>query len=265
MTIDGFEEGSTRAFQGLSPAVAGRFFATVDRAGRRLGVTVNGIERLPEGRALLVANHAFGYDILFPMAAIFRATGRIVWSLGEHAWWKLPFVRRFAASVGVVDGTRENADTLLANDQLVLVMPGGLRESLKPRGLRYRLLWGHRYGFVRAAIRNRAPLVPLAGVGADEIFDWVGNPYERGRRWLGRFGIPIPRPSWGLPIAHRVELRYFLGEPITVQASPDQADDPGVLRPARREVEGALQEMIDAELARRAGFPMEGPDGSNNG
>ena len=43
-----------------------------------------------------------------------------VWVLGEHAWWRVPFLRRLAASLGVVDGTPENADRLLQRDELVL-------------------------------------------------------------------------------------------------------------------------------------------------
>ena len=50
-------------------------------------------------------------------------------------------------------------------------------EALKPRELRYRLLWGHRYGFIRAAIRNRTPISPLAAIGSDELFDFVGDAY----------------------------------------------------------------------------------------
>lgn len=255
MSIDGFEMSWTKPFHGFSRETAERFYGAVERIRRRLGVEVRGLSNLPSGRVLLVANHAFGYEVLFPMAAIFERTGRVVFPLGEHIWWKLPFIRTLAARVGVVDGTRENVDALLERDQLVLVMPGGLRESLKPRGLRYRLMWGQRYGFVRAAIHNRAPIVPLACVGGDEVFDWVGNPYERGRRWLGRLAIPIPRPAFGVPVVHRVKLRYALGEPIRVDARPEQAGDPEILRAARRQVEGSLQELIDEELARRIGFP----------
>ncbi len=69
------------------------------------------------------------------------------------------------------------------------MLPGGLREAVKPSALRYRLLWGDRVGFVRAAIRNQAPVVPLATLGGDEIFDFVGDAYARGRRWLGPFGL----------------------------------------------------------------------------
>ena len=73
-----------------------------------------------------------------------------MWGLGEHAWWKVPFLRRLAAAVGTVDGNPGNVNRLLSADEVVLVLPGGLREAVKPRELRYRLLWGKRYGsFVR--------------------------------------------------------------------------------------------------------------------
>jgi 1-acyl-sn-glycerol-3-phosphate acyltransferase len=187
------------------------------------------------------------------MARIHAVTGRPIFALGEHAWWAVPGVRRLAAAVGTVDGTTDNADRLLSRDQLVLVLPGGLREAVKPRELRYRLLWGHRYGFVRAAIRNQTPLVPLASIGADDLFDFVGNAYRRGERLLRRTGIPIPLPSRILPIPHLVPLRFVFGEPIM----PRVNDDPASVRGLRREVEGALHEIIETELARRAGFEVD--------
>src|SRR6185295_17511748 len=151
MTIDGFMASDKIAFRGYSAALCERLFFPLDALGKRLGVHVEGLERLPPGPAVLVANHAFGFwDVAFAIARIRATTGRTVWSLGEHAWWRVPLVRRFAAAVGIVDGTPENADNLLAAGELLLVLPGGLRESLKPKDLRYRLLWGHRYGFVRA-------------------------------------------------------------------------------------------------------------------
>jgi 1-acyl-sn-glycerol-3-phosphate acyltransferase len=258
MAIDGFNSEHAHALQGLSPAMERRFYAFVDRLARRLRVEVEGVERVPARRALLVANHAFGFDIVFPMAAIYRETGRHVWTLGEHAWWKFPFVRRLAAGIGTVDGTPANADHLLARDELLLVLPGGLREAMKPHELRYRLLWGRRYGFIRTAIRNGAPIVPLAAVGSDEIFDLVGDAFARSRRLFGRYGFfPLPRPSFGLPIPHFVKLRYVFGAPIELRARPEEADDPEVQRHARLEVEGALQELIDVELARRAGIDIE--------
>ena len=245
MAVDGFILEDKDAFVGFSAALSERFFSAVDALGRKLGVDVQGIDRLPDGGALLVANHTFGWDTAFAVARIRARTGRTVWALGEHLWWRVPGLRRLASSVGVVDGTPENVDALLGAGELVLVLPGGLREAVKPRELRYRLLWGHRYGFVRAAIRNRVPLVPLACIGGDDVFSIVGNAYTRGRRL--RLPIPIPRLAW----PHRAGLRFVIGEPIPVE---DRAEDDLTVRRIRREVEGALHELIEDELARRAGF-----------
>jgi 1-acyl-sn-glycerol-3-phosphate acyltransferase len=256
MAIDGFRPEHRHAFVAYSPAIAGRFNELVSWASRRLHVEVAGIENLPPGRALLVANHAFGLDVMLPIAEIWRTIHLRVWVLGEHAWWRFPFLRRLAAAVGTVDGTAENANRLLEHDELVLVLPGGLREAVKPRELRYRLLWGSRYGFVRAAIRNRAPIVPLASIGPDDLFDFVGNAYQRGERWLRRRGIPVPLPLRVLPIPHLVRFRFVLGEPIEPNALPEQAGDAVVVRRLRHEVEGALHELIETELAKRAGIDV---------
>jgi 1-acyl-sn-glycerol-3-phosphate acyltransferase len=256
MAIDGFRSEQRDAFTGFDPQVARRLYAGVGWLAQQLHVEVEGLDRVPSGRALIVANHAFGWDVVLPMAAAWEQLQRPVWVLGEHAWWKVPFLRRLAAAVGTVDGTRENVDLLLANDALVLVLPGGLREAVKPRELRYRLLWGRRCGFIRAAIRNQAPIVPMACMGADELFDFVGNAYRRGERLLHRRGVPIPLPAHFLPIPHRVRLRFVFGEPVVPPASVNAADDVEVVRRMRREVEGALHELIDIELARRAGVDL---------
>lgn len=256
MNLDGFKPADTEPFHGYVPDTARTFFRWVDTVGRALHVQVQGIERIPKGRALLVGNHVFGWDAMLPIAAISRELGRPVWVLGEHLWWKVPFLRRLAASVGVVDGTAENADRLLSAEQLVLVLPGGLREAVKPRELRYQLLWGHRYGFVHCALRNQAPLVPLASIGSDDLFDFVGNPYQRGRRWLGRLDFPIPLPARLLPIPHRVSLRFVVGEPIPPTVPAEEAEKMEPVRRLRREVEGALHELIENELARRAGIDL---------
>ncbi len=251
--FDGFDPASTRAFSGYDSVAANRFWQLVSRASDRMHVEVDGLDHVPEGRALFVMNHAFGWDAMLPIAAIRRATGRRVWALGEHLWWRLPFIRRVAASVGTVDGTPENVDALLAADELVLVLPGGLREAVKPSALRYRLQWGTRYGFVRAAIRAGAPLIPLAGVGADELFDLEGDAFERGRKWLG-IDFPLPRPRYGLPIPHFRRLKYMIGEPIVTTALADETPE-RTARRLRREVRGALEELMDDELARRAASP----------
>lgn len=254
MSIDGFHSGNQDAFVSFDPKAADRVFSGIERVRRGLHLDVVGLDRIPTTRALLVANHAFGWDVAFLMSAFWTARREPMWALGEHLWWQVPFLRRVAASVGTVDGTPANVDRLLAREQRVLVLPGGMREAVKPATLRYRLLWGHRYGFVRAAIRGRAPIVPVASIGTDELFDFVGDAYERGKRWTGR-RVPIPLPHRLLPVPRRTSLRFVVGEPI-VPPPIDAIDDPAVLRCFRREIAGALHELIDNELARRAGIDL---------
>ncbi|MET0286814.1 MAG: lysophospholipid acyltransferase family protein [Polyangiales bacterium] len=231
--------------------MAERFFRAVRRTGERFDVGIQGLEHIPAGRALLVGNHAFGWDSMFPMAEVMQRLNRRVWVLGDHLWWRLPFVRRLASAVGVVDGNHENVSALLERDELVMVLPGGLREAIKPAELRYQLLWGQRYGFVQAALRHRAPMVPVAVVGTDEMYDFVGNPYRRGRRW--RLPLPLPLPNRLLP--KNVAINFRIGEAVTI---PDDADpeDFRIVRRLRREIEGALHEEIESELAARAGFDL---------
>jgi 1-acyl-sn-glycerol-3-phosphate acyltransferase len=255
-SIDATEQpsaGTGELFEGYSPPFAHRFFRALDRTCELLHVGIAGLSHIPQGRALLVTNHAFGLDAAFLMARIEALTGRRVWGLGEHAWWRVPGLRRVAAAAGTVDGTQENADRLLAAEELVLVLPGGLREALKPRELRYRLLWGQRYGFVRAAIRNRAPILPVASLGADDVFDLVGNAFARASRL--HLPFPLPLPAHLLPIPHRASLGYVIGEPIPT-ITPEEAEaDPMRIRRLRREVEGAIHEIFEERLAMRAGFP----------
>lgn len=218
---------------------------------------MSGLDRLPAGRGVLVANHAFGFwDLALAVARIRAETGRDIWALGEHLWWKIPVVRRLARNAGIVDGTPGNIDDLLRDGKLVLVLPGGLREALKPRELRYRLLWGQRYGFVRAAMRNDAPLIPLACMGGDDLFDVVGDAFARGKRW--HLGIPLPRLAHLVPVLHPTPLRFAIGEPIRVEQRGSESDARAV-RSLRREVEGAIHELLEDELARRAGFPISPP------
>lgn len=254
MSIDGFRPEHQDAFGAFDPDVADSVLGRIDRLGQRFHLDVIGLEHVPKGRALLVANHAFGWDVAFVMAAVWRARRQPLWALGEHLWWRIPFLRRVAAAVGTVDGTQANVDRLLQGDQLVIVLPGGLREAVKPATLRYQLLWGRRYGFVRAAIRAQAPIVPVASVGTDELFDFVGDAYRRGRRWTGR-RFPIPFPSRVLPIPHRTHVTFVVGEPMTPPPI-EAADDLAAVKRFRREVAGALHELIENELARRAGIDL---------
>ena len=101
-------------------------------------------------------------------------------------------------------------------------------------------------------MRHRAPLVPVASLGADDLFNLVGNAFARAR-WL-HLPFPLPRPSHLLPVPHFRRLRFVIGEAIPVIDPAEGDDDDHLVRRLRREVEGAIHEIFEDELTRRAGF-----------
>jgi hypothetical protein len=54
-------------------------------------------------------------------------------------------------------------------------------------------------------------------------------------------------------------VRFAVGEPILPKVAPSRSTDAEAQRQLRREVEGALHELIERELARRAGIELGHP------
>jgi hypothetical protein len=51
-------------------------------------------------------------------------------------------------------------------------------------------------------------------------------------------------------------MRFLFGEPIMPRLPPEAAGDFALVRALRREAEGALHELLELELARRAGIDL---------
>jgi hypothetical protein len=94
----------------------------------------------------------------------------------------------------------------------------------------------------------------MASIGADELFDFVGDAYARGERWFGLRGVPVPLPARILPWPRRVSLKFVIGEPLAPPLVPAGDADENLVRRFRHEVAGALHELIDVALAQRAGI-----------
>jgi 1-acyl-sn-glycerol-3-phosphate acyltransferase len=148
----------------------------------------------------------------------------------------------------MVGGSRGNARILLERGELLLIHPEGVPGIAKHFKDRYKLQdW--RVGHVELAIRHRAPVVPVAVVGAEEQMPQIGRiPIEV----FSMPFIPVTASPFPLPVRYRI----YYGEPIPFQDrfTPDQADDPGVVREAAAEVKAAVQAMLDKGVAERPGI-----------
>lgn len=219
-----------------------------------------GIENIPQkGRALLVANHAgtLPYDSAMVMHAVRRdhPARRDVRPLVEDTVFHLPFLGPIMNRIGGVRADPANAERLLEKDELVAVFPEGEKGMGKLWKDRYRLQRFGRGGFVKLALRTRAPIIPVAVVGAEEAAPMLGKV-----TWFAKnIGIPwIPvtptfpwfGPAGLLPLPSKWFVQF--GEPIDLStAGPGAADDRLLVNRLADQIRSQIQSMIDGLLAKR--------------
>lgn len=222
-----------------------------------------GIEHVPaDGRALLVSNHSG----VLPWDGAMIATSvaneqqsdpdRIVRTLFLNWFNTLPFISPTLSALGQVPGLPDNATRLLDEDQLVCVFPEGLKGVGKLFKDRYKLARFGRGGFVQAALRTSSPIIPVAVVGAEEIYPMLAN-FEPLARVLGLPYFPITPffpwlgPIGAIPLPTRWSITYC--PPISlIDYGPEDADDPLVVFTISEQVRGVIQDTLNKKIAERS-------------
>ncbi|HEY8091519.1 MAG TPA: lysophospholipid acyltransferase family protein [Polyangiaceae bacterium] len=239
---------------GLDPQWAKYALATVAMLHRKyFRSDVHGIENVPSGRILLVANHSgqVPLDAALIGAAMFMDAEppRIVRAMVEKWAVSLPFVSLLFTRVGQVVGVPENATRLLAQGEALLVFPEGARGISKTFDQRYKLTeFG--LGFMRLAIETETPVVPVAVIGAEEQYVSFAN-VESLAKLLRMPAFPIiPQmfiPGGQLPLP--TKYRLWFGEPMRFTGDPD--DDDAVIHEKVWLVKQTIQSMLNRGLKER--------------
>jgi 1-acyl-sn-glycerol-3-phosphate acyltransferase len=223
--------------------------------------TIKGLQNIPpEEGGLIVTNHGhLGLDLPVLLSLLLEGTGRPVRALGDRVVFAAPFFREWAHMMGAVEGEPEIAVQLLEDDQLVLVYPGGAKEALGNPEDAYRLQWGKSRGFIRTALRAKKPIIPIAGLGNEELYVQVVSQDRVRESGIGRFiskllGDKYVFPVYmGLgPIPFPSDLHYLVGEPIHLPYGPEAADDDEIVETLREQVTERTQALIDEGLRERA-------------
>lgn len=244
-----------RALERLPPE---RFGFSVDQATRLFLVTCAlyrryfrtqcfGLETLPTGAVMLVANHA-SHALAWDGANIVSAglleadPPRLVHGMGEHRLMELPIIGAHARGIGAVDGRPPECISLLRAGAVVLTFPEGTRAHARPYRERYRLAkFGH--GFARIALTTGVPIVPVAVIGAEEEAPLLANP-----RWLQRLmRVPVAPITPTLVVPLPVRYRLYFGRPMWLSGSLD----PRNVAHGVDQVRHALGELIVDGLASR--------------
>ncbi|MEZ4474864.1 MAG: lysophospholipid acyltransferase family protein [bacterium] len=213
-----------------------------------------GLENLPEGRVLLIANHSGQ----IPMDGMMIGTAllldaqppRAVRSMVERWVPSLPYVSVFFSRLGQVLGTPENCRTLLAQDHTVLVFPEGVTGINKTFDKRYQLQqFG--LGFMRLALETGTPIVPVGVVGAEEQIPAIWN-LKKIAKLLGMPALPVS-PHMLIPLLGMLPLptryRLWFGHPMTFTGDAD--DDDAVIGAKVSQVRDAVDALLQRGLAER--------------
>ncbi|RKH61597.1 lysophospholipid acyltransferase family protein [Corallococcus aberystwythensis] len=211
-------------------------------------VSVEGIDQVPRGASILVANHsgALPYDGLVMSQALLRERPDLLearW-LVEDQVFHAPMLGTLFNRLGAVRASPENALRLLDEHRPLVVFPEGYQGASKPFAERYRLKRFGRGGFVKLALRTGAPIVPVAIVGAEETSPLLGR-LPGG--FLGFPSLPITAPG---PLPAKWTIRF--GEPLTMEGlPPEAADDLGEVQRLTERTRESIQSMLQALLRER--------------
>lgn len=216
---------------------------------------VHGIENVPQGRMLLVSNHAGQIPldgIVIAVTMLLDAKPpRLVRSMVERFVSTLPFFSIWFSRVGQVLGTPENAKRLLEADEALLVFPEGIKGISKTFHERYKLApFGP--GFMRLALESHAPIVPVAVIGSEEQYPSIGDM----KGFAKMFGVPaipiIPQLFFGMAMPLPVKYRIYFGEPLFFSGDPD--DEDSVIDEKVWVVQATVQSMVNRGLKDRKGI-----------
>ena len=227
-------------------------------------VEMRGLENVPDqGSALVVGNHSG----TLPLDAVMTSLGlldhhpshRHLRLLAADLVFATPFLAPLARKAGNTLACNEDAERLLNAGELVGVFPEGFKGIGKPFNERYKLQRFGRGGFVSAALRTGAPIVPVSIVGAEEIYPMLVNVKSLARA----FGLPyLPVtplfPALGplglVPLPSKWIIEF--GEPIdTAHLGPAAAEDPMLVFDLTDQVRETIQQnLYQLLMSRRSVF-----------
>jgi 1-acyl-sn-glycerol-3-phosphate acyltransferase len=199
-----------------------------------LRAEVRGLDNVPEDSpALLIGNHSGGNMIVdtfaFTLAfetrfgverPFYQLAHNLVLLLGQFMPW-LPDLRKF----GTLAAGQDTAERALRAGAAVLVYPGGDYETHRPSWESAKVDFGGRKGFIRLALRNRVPIIPVVAIGGQEtaLFLSRGETLARLLRVDRMFRLKVLPVSlalpWGLNIGDML-THIPLPAKITIEVLP---------------------------------------------
>jgi 1-acyl-sn-glycerol-3-phosphate acyltransferase len=219
-------------------------FAALEVFYRRyFKMKAHGLSNVPSrGRAMLIGNHSGGVAIdgAMVVAAMFLELEppRLAQGMAEKFINRIPFASTWASRTGQFTGLPEHAERLLEDDRLLLVFPEGARGTAKLYVERNSLV-DFGTGFMRLALKTKAPIIPFGFLGGGDALPTFANAYRLGRL-LGVPYIPITPYLVPLPLPAQLSVRF--GAPLVFEGSG--AEDDAVVAGYVEQVKSAIAALV---------------------
>lgn len=168
-------------------------------------VTTDGWHHLPsQGKVLIVGSHNGGFaspDTSMFMYDWFRRFGydRLAYGLMHPTAWTVPVLAKQVVQLGGLVAHPKTAIAALQRGAAVLVYPGGAEDMFRPHALRHKIHFAGRKGFIKLALRESVPIVPIISVGAHDTLIILGDYYEQVQQLR----------QWGMPWLLNVDIGVF--------------------------------------------------------
>jgi 1-acyl-sn-glycerol-3-phosphate acyltransferase len=170
---------------------------------------LEGWENIPEGKALYVGNHngMLTFEVLMVFYAWHKRFGQSRKALGLAHGIVLnnPLFRWLLPRLGAIPADPAVADEAMRRNFSLLVYPGGEKEAMRPYSERAKVEFFGRKGFIKLALRNKVPLVPIVSIGAHESYII----FHRGEEIAEALGLKKKYRLHGMPITARTLFFYW--------------------------------------------------------
>lgn len=214
-------------------------------------VRLFGKENVKDRPYIIVSNHSGQIAIDGMLISTAFATeikpARVLRSMVERFFTGLPFIGLWAQQGGAVLGDRHNCIQLLHKGESILSFPEGVRGVSKSTKDFYKLQKFTR-GFFRMALTSQTAILPIAVVGAEEVFPYVIQAHGLARK----LGLPaLPLSANYVPLPSPIDIH--IGEEFELpKISPDASDkeiDEHIYK-----IEKTIKDLIDYGLKNRRPF-----------
>jgi 1-acyl-sn-glycerol-3-phosphate acyltransferase len=179
--------------------------------------TIVGEENIPmHGPCLFALNHSLAtYDIGIFQYKVYKKTGIFPRGFADNVFFKVPIIGIVAGKTGAIPGRHHVGEYLLKEKKdLIIVAPGGMRESLRPKEEKYQIKWESRKGFVKLAIKTNSPIVLAACPAADDLYQVYENKLTKLVYNKLRLPLPFMKSTGKGILPQKLDLIHYVSPPF---------------------------------------------------